>query len=144
MKGNAGVDAVVEAAGSPAAVEEGLELLRPGGSYLVAGFGDPAGTFELDPYRLARRQIRLQGVWTSDARHLAHAVAVVKKQPEVIKRIGTEYPLEAANEALVAMEKREIIKAVLKPVGRDQRAVICPGSARVLLPHEQFYPYPGF
>ncbi|HQD40648.1 MAG TPA: zinc-binding dehydrogenase [Bacillota bacterium] len=115
LKGNAGVDAVVEAAGSPAAVEEGLELLRPGGSYLVAGFGDPAGTFELDPYRLARRQIRLQGVWTSDARHLAHAVAVVKKQPEVIKRIGTEYPLEAANEALLAMENRQIIKAVLKP-----------------------------
>ena len=85
------------------------------GSYLVAGFGDPAGTFELDPYRLARRQIRLQGVWTSDARHLAHAVAVVKKQPEVIKQIGTEYPLEAANEALLAMENRQIIKAVLKP-----------------------------
>lgn len=115
LKGNAGVDAIVEAAGNPAAVAEGLELLRPGGSYLVAGFGDPAGTCELDCYRLARKQIRLQGVWTSDARHLAHAVAVVKKHPEAIRRIGTEYPLEAANEALLAMEKRQIIKAVLKP-----------------------------
>ncbi len=111
----AGVDAVVEGTGRPNAVAEGLELLRVGGTYLVAGFGDPAGGLELDCYLLARRQIRLQGVWTSDASHLAQAMAIVNKQPQIIKQMVTEYPLAAADQALLAMEKRQIIKAVLRP-----------------------------
>ncbi len=113
--GGSGVDVVVEAVGRSSALEEGLALLRPGGTYLVAGFGNPQDQLQLDPFQLARRQIRLQGVWTGDATHLLHAASLVASGPARFKNMATTFPLKAANEALLAMERREIIKAVLKP-----------------------------
>lgn len=112
---SSGVDVVVEAVGRASALEEGLELLRPGGTYLVAGFGNPQDQLQLDPFRLAKKQIRLQGVWTNDVSHLLQAASLVRAESERFEKMTTTFPLEAANEALHAMEKREVVKAVLKP-----------------------------
>jgi threonine dehydrogenase-like Zn-dependent dehydrogenase len=112
-----GADLVVEAAGNAAALLEAITLVRPGGSVLSMGFGQPGGTFAFDGYRhLARRNIRLQGVWVSDTRHVYRAMAMILAQPELFARMITHrFPLARVNEALEVMACKEAVKAVLMP-----------------------------
>ncbi|KTT18928.1 zinc-binding dehydrogenase [Pseudacidovorax intermedius] len=61
-----GVDAVIEASGSPAAIENALNLLRPGGTLMLAGM--PAQNLALDLSRhVVLREIAIRGVY---GRHL--------------------------------------------------------------------------
>ncbi|SIR51749.1 alcohol dehydrogenase catalytic domain-containing protein [Pseudacidovorax sp. RU35E] len=63
---NTGVDGVVEASGSPAAIENALNLLRPGGTLMLAGI--PAQNLALDLSRhVVLREIAIRGVY---GRHL--------------------------------------------------------------------------
>lgn len=112
-----GADLVVEAAGNAAALLEAITLVRPGGAVLSMGFGQPGGTFAFDGYQhLARRNIRLQGVWVSDTRHVYRAMAMILAQPELFARMITHrFPLARVNEALEVMACKEAVKAVLMP-----------------------------
>lgn len=112
-----GADVVVEAAGTAEALKEAITLARPGGTVLSIGSSQPAGTFEFDGYRdLVRRNLRLQGVWVSDTRHVFQAMHLILKQPHLFARLITHrFPLEKANDALQAMRQREAIKAVILP-----------------------------
>jgi len=112
-----GADLVVEASGSIAGAQESLDLLRPGGALALIGFGSPAGPMSLLPFEgLVRRGVRVQGVWVSDARHTARALALIRSQPEAFARMVTHrLPLEAATAALEAVASREAMKAVLLP-----------------------------
>ncbi|MGI9862660.1 zinc-binding dehydrogenase [Moorella naiadis] len=112
-----GADLAVEAVGSAAALEEAIALVRPGGTVLSVGFGQPGGSFAFDGYQhLARRNIRLQGVWVSDTRHVYRAMAMILAHPQLFSRMITHrFPLEQVNEALEVMARKEAIKAVLIP-----------------------------
>jgi threonine dehydrogenase-like Zn-dependent dehydrogenase len=112
-----GADLVIEASGSIAGAQEALELVRPGGALALIGFGAPAGPMSLLPFEaLVRRGVRVQGVWVSDARHTARALALIRRQPEAFARMVTHrLPLDAATEALEAVASREAMKAVLLP-----------------------------
>ncbi|WP_026486078.1 zinc-binding dehydrogenase [Caldanaerobius polysaccharolyticus] len=112
-----GVDVAVEAVGHPLAVQEGIKLVRNGGTYLSVGFGDPNGTVTIDCYYdIVRKNLRYQGVWVSDTKHLNMAVNMVLSNIEKFELLVTDrYDLEDANKALSAMENRETIKSVLIP-----------------------------
>jgi len=112
-----GADVVIEASGSIAAAQEALDLVRPGGAVSLVGFGAPAGPMSLSPFEaVARRGVRVQGVWVSDARHTARALALVRRQPEAFAALVTHrLPLAGATEALEAVATREAMKAVLVP-----------------------------
>ncbi|MDR2655373.1 MAG: zinc-binding dehydrogenase [Oscillospiraceae bacterium] len=114
-RGN-GVDLVVETAGSPGVVEEGIKLVRPGGTYLSIGFSQPAGIQRLDFYKdVVKKNVRIQGVWVSDCRHTFLAMELCRQHPEAFRNLVTHsFPLERANEALAAMAGREAMKAVLE------------------------------
>jgi threonine dehydrogenase-like Zn-dependent dehydrogenase len=112
-----GADLVVESAGTSGAAEEGLKLLRKGGTYLSVGYSQPARTEAIDFYRdVVNKNIRIQGVWVSDTGHLKRAVDLVAGNPGLFARLVTNrYRLEQAQEALSAMEKRKAVKAVIIP-----------------------------
>ncbi|SHF57222.1 Threonine dehydrogenase [Caldanaerobius fijiensis DSM 17918] len=112
-----GVDVAIEAVGHPSAVSEGIKLVRSGGAYLSVGFGDPNGTVTLDCYYdVVRKNLRYQGVWVSDTKHLNIAVNMVLNDIEKFKLLVTDrYYLKDANKALNTMEKKETIKSVLIP-----------------------------
>lgn len=112
-----GVDLVVEAAGQPEAVGEGLSLLRRGGTYLSTGFSQPPATASVDFFQdVVKKNARVQGVWVSDAGHLHRAINLVLQNQELFAKIVTHrFPLEQGNGALRAMESREALKAVLNP-----------------------------
>ncbi len=114
-----GVDVAFEMAGEPEAVKECVSLVRNGGACVSAGFGEPHGTIELDCFHdLNRKNLRLQGIWTSDVRHTHMALQLILKQPKDFKRLITHtFSLDQANEAIRVMKDKEAVKAVLVPHG---------------------------
>jgi threonine dehydrogenase-like Zn-dependent dehydrogenase len=114
-----GADVVIEASGNPAAVPEGLEMLRDGGRYVVVGQYTDAGDANLNPHRhINRKHATILGCWGYEFTHLHRALAMMAKQAgrfrwrELVTR---EYPLAKANEALADMERLAVIKALIRP-----------------------------
>ena len=114
-----GVDVAFEMAGEPEALKECISLVRNGGACVSAGFGEPHGTIELDCFHdLNRKNLRLQGIWTSDVRHTQMAIELILARPQDFKKLITHtFPLAQANEAIHAMKTKEAVKAVLLPHG---------------------------
>jgi len=112
-----GVDIAIEAAGEPAAVHEGIKLVRSGGTYLTVGFSQPPGDCNIDFFlEVVRKNLRIQGVWVSSARHTEQAIKLVDQNREMFAKMVTHrYKLTEANQALTAMHQRQALKAVLLP-----------------------------
>ena len=112
-----GADVAFEMAGEPDALKESISLARTGGSCVSAGFGEPHGTMNLDCFHdLNRKNLRLQGIWASDAKHTHMALQLVLSRIQEFKKLITHrFPLEKANDAIQAMKTKEAVKAVLLP-----------------------------
>jgi len=106
---------VIEATGDPSAVDEGLPLLRSGGTYLSIGFSQPPGDCTVDFFKeVVRKNVKIQGIWVSVTRHTFQALRLIEKEKDLFGRMITHrFRLDEANEALSAMESREALKAVL-------------------------------
>lgn len=117
MTNHRGADLVIEAAGTNEALEEALNLARPGGTVLSLGLAVPCGLVSIDGYKnLVRKNLRIQGVWVSDTEDAYRAMnLVLKKQDVFCHMITHRFGLEEANDALRVMEEKEAIKAVLIP-----------------------------
>ena len=117
ITGGRGADMIVETSGTAAGLEEAIGLTRMGGSVLSVGASQPGGTFLFDGFEdLTRRNLRLQGVWVSDARHFDRAVRLVLNNPDLFAKMVTHrFRLSQANEALAAVDRREAVKAILLP-----------------------------
>jgi len=112
-----GVDVAIEASGNLKAVTDGMPLVRTGGAYISAGFGEPAGSVEFPWFEnVVRRNLTVQGVWVSDTRHVLEALRVVQMNFEKFaKMITHRFGLEEATEALESVDSRKAVKAVLIP-----------------------------
>jgi threonine dehydrogenase-like Zn-dependent dehydrogenase len=112
-----GADMVYETVGTSAAVKEGIDLTRMGGSYVSAGFGEPNGTIQIDCFKdIVRKNLRYQGVWVSDTSHTYQAYQLVLQNIDLFSKMVTHrYKLSEANIALEKMESKEAVKAVLIP-----------------------------
>jgi threonine dehydrogenase-like Zn-dependent dehydrogenase len=114
-----GADVVIEASGNPAAVPEGLEMLRDGGRYLVVGQYTDAGDVTFNPHRhVNRRHATILGCWGYEFTHLHRALALMARHRERFRwrdLVTREYPLAEAGRALADMERLAVVKAVLRP-----------------------------
>ncbi|MDI6828656.1 MAG: zinc-binding dehydrogenase, partial [Armatimonadota bacterium] len=109
-----GIDTVLESSGRPDSINEGILALRRGGSYISTGFAVPGTSVTLDCYQdIVRKNLRLQGVWTSHTRHLCQSLTLVSKNPLLGEMITSTFTLDRATEALIAMERREVIKSAI-------------------------------
>ncbi len=59
--GNVGPDVVVEAAGQPIAFQQGIELVRDGGTLVEAGHYAYSGETEINPTRVVQKDIDIRG-----------------------------------------------------------------------------------
>jgi threonine dehydrogenase-like Zn-dependent dehydrogenase len=114
-----GADVAFEMAGEPEAMKECISLTRTGGACVSAGFGEPHGKIELDCFHdIVRKNLHLQGIWVSDARHTHMALQLMLSRLDDFQRLITHtFPLERANDAIRVMKTKEAIKAVLLPQG---------------------------
>ena len=114
-----GADLVIEATGNPAAVREGLELIRDGGRLVVVGQYTDAGDITISPHRhLNRKHVTLLGSWGYEFRHLYLAMGGLERTRERFNWAGfvtREYGLDQASEALNDMKKQSVLKALIRP-----------------------------
>jgi D-arabinose 1-dehydrogenase-like Zn-dependent alcohol dehydrogenase len=117
--GGRGVDVVLEASGNPAAVAEGLDLLRDGGTYVMAGHYTDAGPVSLNPHlQMNRKHVDLRGQWGTDFRHLVGALRMLGREGDRLpfeQIIGARYTLESAEAALRDVEALRVTKAIIVP-----------------------------
>ncbi|MPY91315.1 MAG: alcohol dehydrogenase catalytic domain-containing protein [Luteitalea sp.] len=83
-----GVDAVVEVAGVPAVVPEGVRLLRPGGFYALAGMVHPGSALEITGEEIIRKCLTIRGTHNYSPFHLDQALTF-------LARTVDKYPYES-------------------------------------------------
>jgi len=114
-----GADIVIEAAGSARAFEEGMDLARDGGRYVIAGHYTDVGPSSVNAHRqINRKHLEIRGCWGSEARHFLQALTLLERHAATVpwRRIGTRrYGLSALNEALADAEHMRIPKALVDP-----------------------------
>jgi L-iditol 2-dehydrogenase len=119
LTGGHGPDVVLEATGNPAAVPEGLEIVRDGGTYVVAGHYTDGGDATLNPHRhFNRKHVNLRGQWGTDFRHVVRALAVLARHADRLpfaKVIGARYGLAETDRALDDVAAMRVTKAVIDP-----------------------------
>jgi threonine dehydrogenase-like Zn-dependent dehydrogenase len=119
LTGGRGPDVVIEASGNPRAVPEGLDLLRDGGTYVVAGHYTDAGAVEINPHlHLNRKHADVRGQWGTDFHHVVRALRLLARHRDrvsIARAIGGRYRLEDAGRALADVEAMRVAKAVITP-----------------------------
>jgi threonine dehydrogenase-like Zn-dependent dehydrogenase len=112
-----GANVVIDCTGTPASFNEGLRLTAPGGTYSLPGIATPVGEVPMRLYEdVARKNVRIQGVWVSDTSHLYQAVRLVLSGRFPLHKLVTHrFPLEKVMDALKVVDNKEAIKAVLVP-----------------------------
>jgi threonine dehydrogenase-like Zn-dependent dehydrogenase len=114
-----GADVVIEASGNPAAVPEGLDMLRDAGRYVVVGQYTDAGDTVVNPHRqINRRHATILGCWGYEFTHLHRALAMMALHNRRLRwrdLVTREYTLDEAPRALADMESLAVVKAVIRP-----------------------------
>ena len=114
-----GVDVAIEAAGSARAVEEGLNLVRDGGRYVIAGHYTNAGPSTVNVHeQINRKHLEIRGCWGSEPTHFVRALQILDQHASRIpwRKIGARvYALDEVNEALADAEAMRLPKALVAP-----------------------------
>ncbi|MDF2501442.1 MAG: camD [Anaerosporomusa subterranea] len=114
-----GADVVIEASGAPAAIKEGMLMVRDAGAYVVAGQYTDNGDVTLNPHlELNKKHLTVKGTWGIDLSHFYRSLKVMEKYHSRFaweKFITRHYSLYETNQALADVEERRVMKAVITP-----------------------------
>jgi threonine dehydrogenase-like Zn-dependent dehydrogenase len=119
-----GADKVVEVVGFPAAVEEGLRMVRMRGIYLEIGHISPNSFVRLDVSKLVSNQVRFFGIQHYDPWIIPNSIDFLMRTRDrypLTKVISHEFPLEKIDEAFKTAEwlgrkgGSEVTRAIVTP-----------------------------
>jgi D-arabinose 1-dehydrogenase-like Zn-dependent alcohol dehydrogenase len=116
---SAKVDVAIEASGAPEAVSMALDMVRDGGRVVICGHYTDNGAVEIHPhFQVNRKHVEIRGVWGCDYSHFHRAVDIVARHGATVpwaEMVSKTFPLERAGDALAAVERREVLKALIAP-----------------------------
>lgn len=111
-----GFDVAIEATGSPAAWQDALASVRPGGVVQLFGGCPPGTTVPLDTHRLHYSEITVKSAYHHRPATFQRALALLASgqlHPEAL--LSAERPLSELEAALRSMRRREALKVVIRP-----------------------------
>jgi alcohol dehydrogenase/L-iditol 2-dehydrogenase len=118
-----GADLVVDATGVSIALQQSMELVRPGGAIAKVGWGPQPLGITLDP--LVKKAVTLYGCYShtwSTWENVLRLFGTGQLDPERV--IGGAYPIEEWETAFSKMQKGENIKSVLRmPFGLEDTSL---------------------
>ena len=121
-----GPDIVIEAAGSPRAFEEGVRMVRNGGTYVIAGHYTNTGDSTINAHEhINRKHVEIRGCWGSEAGHFLRALKLLERYSKTVPwhRIASRrFGLDELNGALQMAERFAIPKGLVDPY-KDTRNV---------------------
>lgn len=108
-------DIVIEAAGTPEARRDALELVQPGGTVLLVGTTEPAEPIAADAERIRSEELTLAGAAGHAPRHFRAALAFLASGAYPWERLITHaVPLDGVA-ALLADPPDDYLKAAVRP-----------------------------
>jgi L-iditol 2-dehydrogenase len=116
LTGGRGADVVVECAGVPEALPEGLDLLRPGGFYIECGNFSDMGPVPINPHLLCAKNVRLIGINGEAATAYGpsmNALNRYRRHYPLHKIVTRRYPVAQAETALRHSMTDECMKVVI-------------------------------
>lgn len=127
--GGYGADAVFECAGVPAAIPEGLEMLRRGGTFVEAGHYTDHGEVAINPFRhLVHKQVTLVGAWGADVPHFVMGRGLIESGAYPFADLVSHVlPLDRVADGVAAigttyrLDGEEIRKVAIAADGQDFR-----------------------
>lgn len=94
-------------------------MTRDAGRYVIVGQYTDAGDVTINPHLdLNKKHLDVRGSWGSDYSHFYKMVRVLARHGERVgweKMITRAYALDEMNEALRAVARGEVVKAVVNP-----------------------------
>ena len=119
LRGSDGADVVIEASGAPAAIPEGLNLVRTLGRYIVPGQYSQSGGIEIQPQLITFKAIKIIGSGQYKLGDIAVYLKFLARHADVRRlfaaSITHRYPVSAVNRALADVSAGRPIKAVFVP-----------------------------
>ena len=119
LTGGHGADVTLEATGAPTAIQEGMQLTRDGGVYVVLGQYTDAGDVTINPHRdINRKHLDVRGCWGIDFSHFCKSIQVLVRNRDRLPWqdvISKYYSLQEAGQALDDVAQQRVVKAVLRP-----------------------------
>lgn len=112
-----GADLVVECSGVAAAFEEGLDLVRAGGKYLIVGASEPRVS-SVYATHFNTRQLTVLGTVSADVSHYYRALQFLADRDDRFgfsALLGNAYRLDQVNTALDSMRAAREAKPVILP-----------------------------
>jgi threonine dehydrogenase-like Zn-dependent dehydrogenase len=112
--GGIGADLVLEVTGSPAVIQEGVRMLRPGGNYLWVGNVGVGVSAEIVPTEVIRQHKTITGVVAYAPYAIPRALAFMQRARERYPFgaiVSHHFPFEQVNDALAIAERGECIRA---------------------------------
>lgn len=112
-----GADVVFEASGAPAAIPEGLNLVRTRGRYVVPGQYSDSGTIAIAPHLITFKAITIVGSGQYKTADVAAYVEFLKRNRDVQKTFAAcithKYQVSQTNQALKNASAGTSVKGVL-------------------------------
>lgn len=110
-------DVLIEAAGVPSIVKEGLRMLRPGGHYLFVGMVHPDSALEITGEAIIRGCVNLRGFHNYAPRHLDRAVAFLSESTlPWASLVSPPLPLEQLEEGFALSATRRWARVAVRMV----------------------------
>lgn len=114
--GGLGVDLCFEASGAPAAVVQGMEILRNRGVYLIPGQYSASGGITIQPQMITFKALHILGSSQYSMCDVHRYVAFLGENRDILpqlRQLGTHYPVEKINEAIADANDSRNIKTLL-------------------------------
>lgn len=114
--GGLGVDLCFEASGAPAAVAQGLDILRNRGVYLIPGQYSESGTVAIQPQIITFKALQILGSSQYSFADVHDYVAFLEQNPDLspaIAALGAAYPVAEVNRAFADAKAGKNIKTLL-------------------------------
>jgi Zn-dependent alcohol dehydrogenase len=117
LTGGRGADYVFVAAGSVAAIEQGVKLLRRGGTLVVVGMAADGAMVQLEAVEIADRALRILGSKMGSTRLRVDIPILIdwylQGRLKLDELISARYPLERINEAIASAASGAALRNVI-------------------------------
>jgi threonine dehydrogenase-like Zn-dependent dehydrogenase len=113
-----GADTVIEVCGIPEVIRQGLQMLRVGGRYVLAGLVNPDANVTIDANMLVKRWITMCGVHNYHPRHLIQALDFVmanRGRFPFKEIVDAKFALKDLDAAFKKAAERTVLRAAIVP-----------------------------
>jgi putative phosphonate catabolism associated alcohol dehydrogenase len=113
-----GADVCIEVCGVPDVIPQGLQMLRVGGRYTLAGLVNPDAQVTLDANLLVKKWITLRGIHNYHPRHLVQALDFVlsnRRRFPFHEIVDSRFSLQELDLAFKRASERTVLRAAIVP-----------------------------